>query len=51
MTNERTSGVWVVALSQHVETRRVSPGQTVAMMLIGPLVTAALTFPFFARLQ
>ncbi len=49
MTNERTSGAWVVSLAQHVETRRVSPGQTVAMMLIGLLVTAALAFPFFAR--
>lgn len=49
MTSDRTSGVWIVNLSRHVESRRVSPGQTAAMMLIGLLATAALAFPFFAR--
>ncbi len=41
---------WAVNLSRHVEPRRVSSGQAVALMVIGLLATAALAFPFFARL-
>ncbi len=42
---------WAVRLAPREEPRRISNEQTVALMLIGLLATAALAFPFFAGWQ
>jgi hypothetical protein len=48
---DQVNHTWAVNLARHVEPRRVSNGQAVALMVIALLATAALAFPIFAGWQ
>lgn len=51
MTNERTSGAWVVSLAQHVEARLESPWRPLGLVLTGLLASFALGLALFVGWQ